>query len=129
MSRRRGIILAVLAAAVVSVAAVISASGPEPEPYVDSWEAVHAMSEEKVLAIVRIVATCEQGELPDHAFAACVRAQDIDPELADAAFDNITRISAPARMPDRTGIPPDESAPERFGAYVRDGNGGYYEYD
>ena len=129
MTKKRKIFLPILLVAAVAVGiAAISASGLAPEPYVDSWEAVQAMSEEEVLAIVRIVATCEQGELPDHAFAACVRAQDIDPELAEAAFDNITRISAPAVAPGERSSP-GGSEPERFGAYVRDGNGGYYEYD
>lgn len=120
----------VVSAVIMLAVAALFAAKHKPEPYVDSWEAAQAMSEEEAIAIGQKILVCENGTLPQHAFAVMFRLQEIDPELAEACFRHIEAISVPAKKPDRPqGWLFRSNEPERFGAYVRDGNGGYYEYE
>lgn len=113
-------------------------SEPEPEPFVDSWAVTEHMTDEELVSIVEDVIQCEQGDVPDHAFAAIVRMGDIDPELSAAATKHLMEISPPAEAPvsredapstysNLQGSEPDPFE-DLFGVYVRDGNGGHYEY-
>ncbi|MCI8386163.1 MAG: trypsin-like peptidase domain-containing protein [Acutalibacter sp.] len=122
--------LAVVLVAAISVTAFAVLEEPEEEPYVDSWEATENMTDEELIAIGHEILGCGQGSLPQYAFAVCFRLEEIDPDLADACFDYILKNALPAEQPkQKENVPQQQDGEdERFGVYVRDGNGGHYEY-
>ena len=127
--KKKLVLLALALVMVVALSSAALADLSEPD-FVDSWEVTGNMTEEELTAIVEEVLHCRQGTIPDHAFAAMVRMQDINPELANAAFDHMAEIAVPAEKPQRDESTPaaQKDEPERFGIYVRDGHGGHYEY-
>lgn len=128
----------VLALAVVMIAAFSRAPVPssganadEEEPFVNSWEATANMTDEELIAIGQAVLRGGQGNMPDHAFAACFRLEEIDPELAEACFRHIEDTALPAVKPKQrdTLLEQQSEKPGRFGVYIRDEDGSErYEY-
>ena len=103
--KKKLVLLALALVMVVALSSAALADLSEPD-FVDSWEVTGNMTEEELTAIVEEVLQCRQGTIPDHAFAAMVRLQDINPELVDAAVKHMAEIAVPAEKPQR-----DESTP------------------
>ncbi len=127
--KKKLVLLALALVMVVALSSAALADLSEPD-YVDSWEVTGNMTEEELTAIVEEVLHCRQGTIPDHAFAAMARLQDINPELVDAAVKHMAEIAVPAEKPEPNESTPaaQKDEPERFSIYVRDGHGGHYEY-
>lgn len=122
MKKSRKLVSLVLAAMLLITSSPVSFAVESREG--DEREALVAQAEKLLL--------CENGEFPEDLCLEdfCNALGEFDPELVEKVYKHIESVAYPAEMGESSAsnyvLASEE--PYRFGVYIRDGDGGYYEY-